>query len=129
MNPTPLKTADLQTTLEKPGLVLIDLWAQWCAPCRAFAPIYDRVAAKHPDVTFAKVNVDEEPAVAQAFGVRGIPALVAFRDGIPLFSQAGMVPEAALDALVAELKSLDMNEVRRQLAQAEATDRSADPSR
>lgn len=119
MTATPLKTTDLEATLEKKGIVLVDCWAPWCAPCRAFAPIYDRVAEKHPDVTFTKVNVDEEPEIARAFGVRGIPTLVAFRDGVPLFSQAGVLPEPALEALVAEIKALDMDDVRRIIAEAE----------
>jgi thioredoxin len=118
-----MNTAELEAALEKPGIILVDCWAPWCAPCRAFAPIYDRVAAKHPDVTFAKVNVDEEPQLARALGIRGIPTLVAFRDGVPLFSQAGLLPEPALDALVGEIKALDMEDVRRLIAEAEAKSR------
>jgi len=113
------KSNELAPTLEKPGIVLFDCWAPWCAPCRSFAPIFERVSEKFPDVTFAKVNVDEEPAIAQAFGVQGIPTLVAFRDGVPLFSQAGMLPDRALEDLVGQLKALDMDDVRRKIAEAE----------
>ena len=120
MTVTPLKTQDLEATLDKQGVVLIDCWAPWCAPCRAFTPVYERVAERHPDVAFTKVNVDEEPEIARAFQIRGIPTLVVFRDGVPLFAQAGMLPEAALDDLVKQAKALDMEEVRRELARAEA---------
>jgi thioredoxin 1 len=119
MAATPLKTDALEATLDKPGVVLIDCWAPWCAPCRAFAPIFDRVSERHPDATFVKANVDEEPELARAFGVRGIPTLVVFRDGVPLLVQAGLLPEGALDDLVTQAKALDMNEVKKRIAEAE----------
>jgi thioredoxin 1 len=128
MSATPLKTKDLEATLDKPGVVLIDCWAPWCAPCRAFTPIFERVSERHPDATFMKVNVDEEPEIARAFGVRGIPTLVVFRDGVPLLAQAGLVPEAALNDLVAQAKALDMEDVRRQIAEAERKDAEAQPA-
>ena len=114
-----LKTTDFTTTIDKPGIVLFDCWAPWCAPCRHFAPIYERVSEKFPDVTFTKVNVDEEPAIAQSFGVQGIPTLVAFRDGVPLFSQAGMLPDKVLEDLITQLKALDMEDVRKKIAEAD----------
>lgn len=120
MPTTNLKSQDLATTIDKPGIVLFDCWAPWCAPCRSFAPIFERVSEKFPDVTFAKVNVDEEPAIAASFGVQGIPTLVAFRDGVPLFSQAGVLPDQSLVDLVNQLKALDMEHVRREIAEAEA---------
>jgi thioredoxin 1 len=116
MSVKPLKTHELQAAIERPGVLLIDLWAPWCAPCRLFAPIYQAVADRHPDVTFAQVNVDEEPAVATAFGVRGIPTLVAMRDGIPVFVQAGMLPETSLDLVVGKVKALDMDALRARLS-------------
>ena len=123
----PLKTAELEQTLDKEGIVLFDCWAEWCAPCRAFAPVYERVSEKHPDVLFTKVDIEAEPEIARAFEVRAIPTLIVFRDGVPLFSQAGMLPEAALEQLVAEVKALDMNAVRKKLADAEAAEGATAP--
>lgn len=120
MSTTNLKTEELDAALDRPGIVLIDCWAPWCGPCRAFAPAYERVSARHPDVTFAKVNVDEEPEVSRAFGVSGIPTLIVFRDGVPLFAQAGALPESALEELVTRVKALNMEQVRKDLAAREA---------
>jgi len=116
-----LKTAELEQTLDRRGVVLIDCWAPWCQPCKAYGPVFERVSGQYPEVAFARVNVDEEPAIAQAFGVRGIPSTLVFRDGIPLFEHAGMLPEAALKQVVEEAQNLDMDEVRRSVAEQEAT--------
>ncbi|MGO8999737.1 MAG: thioredoxin family protein [Polyangiaceae bacterium] len=103
------------------GTVLIDWWAPRCGPCRAFAPIYEAVATKHPAVTFAKVNTEVEPGLAAAFQIRAIPTLTVFRDGILLFREVGMLPAAALEELIRRVAEVDMVDVRTKLAEAESS--------
>ena len=102
------------------GTVLVDWWASWCGPCRMFGPIFESVSEKHPDLTFAKVDTEAEQALAGAAGIQSIPTLMVFRDGILLFSQPGALPEAALEDLVSQVNALDMDEVRRQIAEESA---------
>ena len=108
---------NFKDTIEKGGIVFIDWWAEWCGPCKAFAPVYQRVAAANPDITFAKIDTDKEQELATAFSIRSIPTLMIFRDGIPLFAQPGALPQESLEELVQKVKALDMDEVRRSLAQ------------
>jgi thioredoxin 1 len=102
--------------LLKSGIVFVDWWAPWCGPCRIFGPIFERVADNTPGVVFAKVNAEEHPDLAASFGIRAIPTLMIFRDGILVFSQAGAMPEEALQALAGRVKDLDMDQVRAKLA-------------
>ena len=99
------------------GIVLLDWWAAWCGPCRMFAPIFEAAAARHPDVTFGKIDTEAQPMLAASFGIRSIPTLMAFRDGLILLAQPGMVSARTLDELVAAVKELDMDEVRRMVAE------------
>ncbi len=100
--------------------VIVDYWAPWCGPCRGFAPVFDRVAEKNPDVVFAKVNTEEEQEIAAHFQIRSIPTLMVFRDRIILYSEAGALPQNALEEIVAKTKELDMDEVRAQIDKQEA---------
>jgi thioredoxin 1 len=97
--------------------VIVDYWAPWCGPCRGFAPVFERVAEANADVVFAKVNTDDEQEIAQHFQIRSIPTLMVFRDQIIVFSQPGALPQNALEQVVAKAKTLDMDEVRKQIAE------------
>ena len=119
---------DFKDTVEKPGIVFIDWWAEWCGPCRGFAPVYERVAEANPEITFAKIDTDQEQELAAAFNINSIPTLMIFRDGIPLFAQPGALPQEALEELVQKARALDMDEVRKAVAQEQATQGSGSPS-
>lgn len=113
-------SANFADTIKKNEIVLLDCWASWCGPCRAFAPVFEAAATRHAGVTFGKVNTEVEPELAAAFDIRAIPTLMAFRDGILLFAQPGMLSANALDTLVARIRELDMDEVQKELAAEEA---------
>jgi thioredoxin 1 len=96
--------------------VIVDYWAPWCGPCRGFAPVFERVAEKHPDIVFAKVNTDEEQEIAAHFQIRSIPTLMVFREQIIVFSQPGALPQGAFEQVIEKTKELDMDEVRKQVS-------------
>jgi len=102
--------------LEK-GTVLVDFWASWCGPCRSFAPVYEATSEKYPELIFAKVDTEAEQSLAAAAGITSIPTLMIFRDGILLFSQPGALPASALEDIIGKVADLDMDEVRKQIAE------------
>jgi thioredoxin 1 len=111
-----------ETTIVDNDMVLVDFWADWCGPCKMFAPVYETVSEDHPEVVFAKVDTEAQQELAAYFNIRSIPTLMIFRDQIGIFSQPGALPEPALRDLIEQAEALDMDDVRRQIAEAEQGD-------
>ena len=106
--------------VDRDGMLVIDWWAPWCGPCRTFGPIYDKASEKHAEITFGKINTEEQPDLAGAFQIQAIPTLMVFRDRVLLFANPGMISGAALDELLGKVKALDMADVRQRIAEQEA---------
>jgi thioredoxin 1 len=111
-----LTESTFESILKKQGIVLIDFWAPWCGPCRVFGPIFEAASEKHEDITFAKVNTQEQPGIAGALQIQSIPTLMVLREGVLVFRQPGALPEKVLDKLIGSVRDLDMDEVRKQIA-------------
>ena len=119
MSTVALTMDTFEGTVTRPGITLVDWWASWCGPCRMFAPVFQAASENHPDITFAKVDTEDQPALASAAQIPSIPTLMVFRDGLLVFSQPGALPAAALEQVIEAVRDLDMTEVGDRVAQQE----------
>lgn len=120
MAPKDITGAEFNQTVRGEGITLVDFWASWCGPCRRFAPVFEKAAENNPDITFAKVDTEAERDLAGALGISSIPTLMVFRDDVLVYREAGALPGPALDSLIAQVRELDMDEIKRKIAEEEA---------
>ncbi|MBS2021602.1 MAG: thiol reductase thioredoxin [Deltaproteobacteria bacterium] len=126
MATTEITAQNFESLITKPGIAVLDWWAAWCGPCRAFAPTFEAASQKHTDILWGKVDTEAQQELAAAFAIRSIPTLMIFRDGVLLFAQPGMLPASALDELVEGARALDMDEVRKKLDEEEKKEAEAE---
>jgi thioredoxin 1 len=117
MSTIELTKDNFESVVSGNDIVFVDFWAEWCGPCRSFAPVFEQAARANPDIVFAKVDTEAQPELAGAFGIRSIPTLMAFRDNILLFAQPGALPRHVLDDIIGQVRGLDMDDVRRRIAE------------
>ena len=120
MSPVNITGPEFKDTVHGDGITFVDFWATWCGPCKNFGPIYEKASEANPDITFAKVDTDAEKDLAGALGISSIPTLMVFRDNVMLYREAGALPAKALDSLIDQVRELDMDELKKQIAEEQA---------
>ena len=127
MSTVDLTLDEFEGTVDQDGIVMVDFWAEWCGPCKSFAPVFQAASEKHDKVLFAKVDTEAEQQLAGMIGIQSIPTIMVFRDGVPLFRQAGAIPADALDDLISQAEALDMEAVKKEMAEQDQGDHEHGP--